>query len=80
MSVILPLNHEFNELMDNEYGVLKKKKPAYEESTWRMVKTNENLFLHKSNVNAGKIFKHSFFKTLEINPVFEHPRKMARCQ
>ena len=26
MSVIIPLNHEFNELMDNEYDVLKKKK------------------------------------------------------
>lgn len=70
---------EFAELMDNEYDILGENCLWGKHLQNGTVRTNENLFLCKSNENTGKIFKGNLFKSLAVNPVFQNPSKMAKC-
>lgn len=70
MSVILTLTHEFAELMDTEYDILKRKVLRGKHLQNGTVRINENLFLHKIMRTPAKFLKATFSKPWKLTQAF----------
>lgn len=82
-SVIIPLTHNFDELMDNEYDILKKGVFfLIRKNTSRMVQSGPVKICSSAKVmrTPAKNFKSNFFRILEINQDFLHLGEMAKYQ